>query len=262
LLTNSPISSPPSRNPLPRPQRLSTSVQADGPTLLSAHLAQVQEAIRVVCKLQSLTRDDAEELTSLVYLKLLQDDGAVLRGFRGESNLRTFLVVVVRRVLLDSWIARYGKWRPSADARRLGPVAIELERLVYRDGMTLTEAAETIRVAQGVSDTDDELAFLLSLLPTRRLRRFVSDSNLTPLASFEPSPLELLLARSAPSPIALIQKAIATLSVDDRQLMSLRFVRNLTIREIALRRGLEPRALYRRFDRLLRRMRTAVTKPS
>ncbi len=243
----------PRRRPLPR------SVDVDGPTLLSAHLTEVQQAISLVCKQQSLTRDEADELASLVYIKLLQGDGAVLRRFRGESSLRTFLTVVIRRILVDSWIARNGKWRPSTDARRLGSIAVALERMVYREGMTVTEAGETIRVAHGVDDTDDEIAFLLSLLPTRPKRRFVGDNHLAALASVEPSPLELLLRQSTPSAAPLLKAAMATLTADDRDLLMLRFAQNLTVREIALQRGVAARVLYRHFDRLLRRLRMVIT---
>jgi DNA-directed RNA polymerase specialized sigma24 family protein len=230
----------------------------DGATLLSAHLTTVQEAIRVVCRLQNLGAEDAEELASLVYLKLLQADGAVLRRFRGESSLRTFLIVVVRRILLDSWIARNGKWRPSTDARRLGAVAIELERLVYREGMSLAEAGETMRISRGIVDTDDELAFLLSLLPTRPMRRFVSDATLAGHATTAADPLALLIQDAGPSRRTQVKAAIARLALDDRELLSLRFAHNLTIREIAMRRGVDAKVMYRRFERILRQVRNTV----
>lgn len=244
------------------PEPMPVAVEVDGSTLLSAHLGTVQEAIRVVCRLQNLSADDAEELSSLVYLKLLQGNGSVLRRFRGESSLRTFLIVVVRRVLLDCWIARNGKWRPSTDARRLGEVAVELERLVYREGMSLAEAAETVRISRGVEDTDDELAFLLSLLPARPTRRFVSDASLAGLAASELDPLEQLLQHSGPSRMAQVKAALASLTMDDRQLLSLRFAHNLTVREIAIRRGIEAKVLYRRFERILRQLRTSVAAQS
>ena len=240
----------------PEPAR--PAVEVDGATLLTAHLTTVQEAIRVVCRLQNLAADDAEELASLVYLRLLQGDGAVLRRFRGESSLRTFLIVVVRRILLDSWIARNGKWRPSTDARRLGAVAIELERLIYREGMSLAEAAETMRLSRGIVDTDDELAFLLSLLPTRPMRRFVSDAHQAGHAAPDADPLDVLIKDAGPSRRTQVKAALMRLTVEDRHLLSLRFAHNLTVREIAMRRGMDPKVMYRRFERILRRIRTVV----
>src|SRR6185295_8488775 len=100
-------------------------------------------------------------------------DCGVLRQFKGESSLRTFLVVVVQRILIDAHVARYGKWRPSRRAQRLGAVAVQLERLVYRNRFALGDATKILRSRLAISDTDDELSFLLSLLPPRTRRRFV-----------------------------------------------------------------------------------------
>ncbi|MEO8075083.1 MAG: hypothetical protein ABI818_02060 [Acidobacteriota bacterium] len=61
---------------------------------MSSHLMVIQDALRVVCKQYHVTGDDAMELQSVVLLKLLQGNSAILQRFRGESSLRTYLVVV------------------------------------------------------------------------------------------------------------------------------------------------------------------------
>lgn len=166
--------------------------------------------------------------------------------------------MVVRRVLLDSWIAKSGKWRPSSEARQLGKVAKELERLVFRDGMSLGEAGETLRAQFGVADTDAELAFLLSLLPCRPRRQFVGDAALERRPSEAPDPLELLIRRSTVSRHARLKKALMTLDSDDRRLLSLRFDENRTAGEIARLLDTDPKAIYRRCDRIFRQLRMAV----
>ncbi len=52
---------------------------------------------------------------------------------------------VVQRLFLDHRNRQWGKWRPSAEAKRRGPLAILLERLVVRDGWTFEQAVETLR---------------------------------------------------------------------------------------------------------------------
>jgi RNA polymerase sigma-70 factor (ECF subfamily) len=47
-----------------------------------------------------LTSADLEDLASDVFLAIIDDDFAVLRHFRGESNLATYLTVVARRVVV------------------------------------------------------------------------------------------------------------------------------------------------------------------
>ena len=47
-----------------------------------------------------LSNEDREDLCSDVFLELLKDDFAVLRNFRGQSSLATYLTVVARRVVV------------------------------------------------------------------------------------------------------------------------------------------------------------------
>ncbi len=47
-----------------------------------------------------LTAEDREDLCAEVFLTILQDDYAVLRHFRGQSSLATYLTVVGRRVVV------------------------------------------------------------------------------------------------------------------------------------------------------------------
>jgi RNA polymerase sigma-70 factor (ECF subfamily) len=53
-----------------------------------------------------LTNQDVEDLASEVFLVLVNDDFAVLRRFRGESSLATYLTVVARRVVVTGLLSR------------------------------------------------------------------------------------------------------------------------------------------------------------
>ena len=75
-----------------------------------------------------------------VRLKLLQDDYAVLRKYRGASSQTTFLTVVISNLFRDHRIKHWGKWRPSAEAKRHGEVAVRLEAAIYRDGQSFEQA--------------------------------------------------------------------------------------------------------------------------
>ncbi len=47
-----------------------------------------------------LTNEDREDLAAQVFLTFVKDDLAVLRQFRGESSLATYLTVIARRVVV------------------------------------------------------------------------------------------------------------------------------------------------------------------
>ena len=48
-----------------------------------------------------LTPDDREDLAADVFLAIIKDNFAVLRNFRGEASLATYLTVVTRRVAVQ-----------------------------------------------------------------------------------------------------------------------------------------------------------------
>jgi RNA polymerase sigma-70 factor (ECF subfamily) len=49
-----------------------------------------------------LNPDDVDDLCSEIFVTLLRDDFAVLKNFRGESALSTYLAVIARRVAVKS----------------------------------------------------------------------------------------------------------------------------------------------------------------
>ncbi|MGI9457558.1 MAG: RNA polymerase sigma factor [Aeoliella sp.] len=52
-----------------------------------------------------LTQADREDLVAEVFLTLVDNDLAVLRHFRGESSLATYLTVVARRIVVRTLVA-------------------------------------------------------------------------------------------------------------------------------------------------------------
>ena len=53
-----------------------------------------------------LSAEDRDDLSSEVFLKLIQDDFAILRHFRGRSSLATYLTVVARRIVVRAMLRR------------------------------------------------------------------------------------------------------------------------------------------------------------
>ena len=53
-----------------------------------------------------LSAQDREDLCSEVFLAIVRDDFAVLRHFRGQSSLATYLTVVARRVVVRELLRR------------------------------------------------------------------------------------------------------------------------------------------------------------
>src|SRR5262249_57565215 len=90
------------------------------------------------------SEEEGEDFGSLLKIKLLDNDRAVPRAYRGDSSLRPYWAAVATRLFLDQRVAVWGKWRPSAKARRLGPLAVELEELVRRGGRAPADAVALV----------------------------------------------------------------------------------------------------------------------
>ncbi len=163
--------------------------------LFLEHLPLITRLTKAVARRRHLSPVDTEDFTSIVHLRFIEDDYALLRKFQGRSTLPTFLLVVIHRICLDLQTREWGKWRPSENAKRQGPAAVTLERLLMRDGLTLDEAIAVMTISQSGMPSREVLAAVAASLrprisagrsrpttrcgtsPTRRRRRFSHASN-------------------------------------------------------------------------------------
>lgn len=68
----------------------------------------VTHVVNHTCETRSLdlATEDCEDIVSEVFVALIQDDFVVLRRFRGESSLATYLTVIARRVAIKEMLKR------------------------------------------------------------------------------------------------------------------------------------------------------------
>jgi RNA polymerase sigma factor (sigma-70 family) len=227
--------------------------------LLVSQLALIDDVVGFVARRHWLLPQDREDFGSMVRLRLIENDYRVLREFRGHSTLRSYLVVVITRLMLDYRIAEWGKWRPSARAKRLGPLAVRLEILVYRDQMTIDAACEALRASKLVV-TPSEAAAILNRLPMRSRRRLVGESALEGLAAPTLAPDVMMMRPERRRASMALSAALAKLGADDRRLLKLRFLDRVPVATIARRDGLEQKWLYRRIERLLAKIRPELER--
>jgi RNA polymerase sigma factor (sigma-70 family) len=225
-----------------------------------AQLALLAQVVRNVAKAGRLSRDDAEDFAQSVQLRFLERDYDVLRRFEGRSSLKTYLTVVVRRLLLDWQDHTYGKWRPTATALRLGPHAVHLERLVNRDTFSATEAVHHVSACKGAPSLA-ELRQLLDRLPRRPHRRMVSIEN-APVQQVEfDDPVASRDRHASEEQIHLnLAAALARLSPADRLLLNLRYRQNRSVPAIARLLRIDTKALYRRFQRVFKLVRRRLER--
>src|SRR4051812_31620451 len=136
----------------------------EGRKLLEANFALVGRVVTFACRRYRFDLDDAEDFRSVVHMKLVENEFAILRSYASRSSLSTYLSIVIQHWALDYRIHEWGKWHASAEAKRLGAVAVELEQLLYRDGRSIEEAFPFLAVKHP-GMTLDELRKLAARLP-------------------------------------------------------------------------------------------------
>lgn len=225
------------------------------PEVYLANRELIDDAIAAVCRRRRLPPDQAEEFAADARLHLIKDDYAVLRAFQERSSFRTFLFAVLSHLFLDWRNARWGKWRASAEAKRLGPVAVRLETLTVRDRLSFEEACETLRSNYGVTNSRAELDALAMRFPHRARRTFTSDDGLDAVAAADGAADDAVVQAEAASTAARARAALrdimSELPSQDRLILQMRYTDGRRIQDIARLLALDPKPLYRRLERVL-----------
>jgi RNA polymerase sigma factor (sigma-70 family) len=227
--------------------------------LYSDNSAAIEAVLAYIRRAHRLSADDGDEFSSWARLRLLEDDCAILAKFQGLSKFRTFLTTVIHHLFLDWRNQQWGKWRPSAEARRLGPVAVELERLALRDKIDFEQAAQLL-VSKGTAPSIAECDAIWSRLKQQGGREFVNVDDIDPVAVTPPSdPIESEERRRIVSKVLeALRRSLEQLPPGDSLIFKLRYWDRVTVARIAQMQGVEQKPLYRRFEQLLHQLRTAI----
>jgi RNA polymerase sigma factor (sigma-70 family) len=228
-------------------------------TLLQELYPTVNRAVDLVLARRRRRREFAQDFRGFVMLKMLERNEAKLRSFRGESAPLTYLRVVVSRLYCDYLSSRNGKWRPSSKARELGAEVVALEKLVYRDGLTLREAIAMMEPHVG-RGRELSLRESFSEIPVRYPRRFAPLQAIDELRadarfSADARIREKEAGEAARKVERSLARALSEIPEEDRRILDLRFESGLPIAHIGDKLGLRRKALYARLRRILRALR-------
>lgn len=221
-----------------------------------ANLELIERIALALCRRRGMSSEVAGDFLSWLKLKIVQSDYALFAKFRGESSITTYLAVGVAMLARDYCAERWGRWRPSAAARRRGLLAMRLETLVHRDGHSLKAAGEILRTSGETTLSDRGLASLLDQLPARAPLRplevgsDVLDELSAPASADDRVRLTEHSARQLETEAALT-RALARLPVEDALIVRMRYCEGASVADIARALRVEQKPLYRRLDRAL-----------
>jgi RNA polymerase sigma factor (sigma-70 family) len=221
---------------------------------LAANYSSVERVCDWVSRRKRLCAADAAELRSIVLLKLVEDDYAILRKFAGRSRLSTYLTTVVNRIWSGWQATRGGRWRPSAEAKRLGATAERLEALTVRDGFTFDEAALMLRMNYRSPESAAELEGIYTALPRRARRRIVGEEFLNTVSA-DPASVD---ADDTDAVIERLEQLVEQLNPIDRRILQLKFAAGWSASRIADALQMNPQQVYRRMRRVLAELKQSL----
>jgi RNA polymerase sigma factor (sigma-70 family) len=242
---------------------VSTLSNMDVEQYFLAHLREIEQILAFVCRRNHLDAHEAEEFGAHTKLKLIEANYAILRKFEGRSLFTTYLTTVIQRLFFQYRVQLWGKWRPSAEAKRMGDKGITLERLLTRDGYSFSEAVEILTGGPDAIFTLSELETMYVRLPPRMPRPvLVSDVDAAGIAAEGHDPSDVLFseerAHTARCTAAALDQAVAAMDAEDHVILRMRFANGMKVPDIARALGLDMKKLYKRIEKLLLRLRLTL----
>jgi RNA polymerase sigma factor for flagellar operon FliA len=224
-------------------------------------LPRIDRAIAWQVRRYRMSPADADDFAQWVKLKFVDNDYAVLRKFEERSSVATYVTSVVANAFQDFRNHLWGKWRPSAEARRLGAVAVLLEQYVVRDELTFDEASVQLTTNHSLDMPRTEIERIAAQLPPRTRRRMEPEAVLQGIAapgSADAGVWEEERAGIGRRIWTTLDRELGTLTAEDAAILALKYKGGKKVSEIATILGLSQKPLYRRIEGLQRQLRVAL----
>ena len=208
-------------------------------SFFESNLSITDEVIKKYCTRHHIVGDEADECKSYVYEKIIENDYQKIREFKGKSSYKTYITVVISRILIDR-VRSGGRWKPSQKALNIGKEAVILEELVFNKKYSFGQAYNTLTTNHNISIEWERVYEIITLLQRKHLKSTapgdveltddVSDKNVT-LPDEAAINKELSIKKDQLDYI--ISEIRNLLSNEERLLLRMRFEDNINISEIA-----------------------------
>lgn len=226
------------------------------------HTHHVNEALRAIeCSLR-IRPEDRADFRHDAWIYMQEHKAALSRWLELSRLHHAYLRKALQRFAI-AWLRKHTRrWRPSAAAKRRGAVAIEIERLVARDGWPLAQAIDCLHVKLGGTVSRRALDFAIDDLRLNPPLRVVTGVNLDGLPSSSMPPEAEFLGEEAAVKrfriAARLQAAYQALDLLDQRILALKFARGMTMAEIGRRLDASTDGVQKRYQRLKCKLRVRL----
>jgi RNA polymerase sigma factor for flagellar operon FliA len=237
----------------------------DAEELFLKSMDAIDRIITYVSRKGHLDATEGEDFASYVKLELIEDNYEIIRKFEGRSTFNTYLNTVIQHLFYQYRVRMWGKWRPSAEARRIGANGVTLERLLTRDGYSYDEAVQALTTGAAAGFTRPEIEAIYVRLPIRMPRPVLVLQAAPPdTATSDDAADDNLMSRerqeTGRAAAFIVDQAISELEPEDQLLLQLRFWDGWKVPHIAEHLCLPAKKVYKRIDKLLSILRSRLER--
>jgi RNA polymerase sigma factor (sigma-70 family) len=228
--------------------------------------------------------NEALELSNQVLDTLRRDNYRVLRQFKGDSLLSTYITTIVARQAVDMLRKKLGRSREKERAQKMGDFGLQVYEKIMVQGCTVKEvlqeqhaAGNTELTTADVEDAAAKIKGKRSILPepddnnpavkkgTQTPGSENSEAELV-IPDTRCDPQEQMLEEQRKQQISqAVTDVVENLNGEERFILSMRFPADETekpmkICRIAGQLGISEKAVYKRVSRILKKCRTILEK--
>jgi RNA polymerase sigma factor (sigma-70 family) len=243
----------------------------------------VKRQLKGHSKLDTLVNieNEALELSNLVLDTLQRDNYRVLRQFKGNAKLSTYIITIVARQAVDMVRKKLGRSREKERAQRYGKTGMLIYEKIIRQGRPVSDVYRELKAGEGIPGSLEAFETIARKIKGKKnnppsplemeanpvvkegilLKVEGNEKEEVVIPDTHSDPQELLMEGQRKQRLGqVVGEAIAQLSGEERMLLRMRFPadgeeRPRKVEQIAKLLGISLKAAYKRIDRLLKKCR-------
>jgi len=215
--------------------------------------------------------NEALELSNQVLDTLQHDDYRVLRQFKGEAKVSTYITTIIARQAVDLVRKKLGRSREKERAQKFGEIGMMIYEKVILQGCSLEEIYPGLKSNENISRSLEELETIAEKIKGRKSSLTFSNGD-NPMVKNgaivdedgdyiipdkKNDPEKLLIEEQRKQKLGeVVKEIIAQLNGEERIILRMRFPANDEekpgkVEQIATVLGISEKAVYKRIARVL-----------
>jgi RNA polymerase sigma factor (sigma-70 family) len=217
--------------------------------------------------------NEAIELSNQVLDTLQHDDYRVLRQFKGDAKLSTYITTIIARQAVDLVRKKLGRSREKERAQKFGKIGMMIYEKIILQGCSLEEIYPELKSTEGISQSLEELETIAEKIkgkkgslsfsnednPVVKNGATVNEDGDYIIPDKKNDPEELLIEEQRKQKLGeVVKDIIAHLNGEERIILRMRFPANGEkkpgkVEQIATVLGISEKAVYKRIARILKK---------